>query len=89
MTQVIILNKREAFAQLINVAKENGATKVEPIAPNSGSEKNIEIPEGFKAIGIKAYYYELNDKGNSVSRISCAYSLYQGGEEAYLADLFK
>lgn len=89
MTQATILNKREAFAQLINVAKENGATKVEPIAPNSGSEKNIDILEGFKAVGIKAYYYELNDKGNTVSRIAYTYSLYQGGEESYLADLFK
>lgn len=87
MTQVT--NKREAFTQLINAAKENGATKVEPVVPNSGSEKNIEIPEGFKAVGIKAYYYELNDKGNAVSRTAYSYSLYQGGEESYLADLFK
>lgn len=88
MTTTTILNKREAIAKLINEAKSKGASKVEPIVPNSGSEKNIEIPEGFRAIGIKAYYYELNEKGNRVSRTACTYELYQGGEESYLADLF-
>jgi len=83
-----ILNQREAFAKLINEAKAKGATKVESIVPNSGSEKSIEIPEGFGAVGIKAYFYELNEKGNTVSRTSYSYELYQGGETLYVADLF-
>jgi len=84
-----ILNQREAFAKLINEAKANGATKVESITPNSGSEKNIEIPEGFRAVGIKAYYYELNEKGNTVSRTTNSFELYQGGDNLYVGDLFK
>jgi hypothetical protein len=84
-----ILNQKEAFVKLINEAKAKGATKVESIIPNSGSEKNIEIPEGFNAVGIKAYYYELNEKGNTVSRTANTYELYQGGETLYVADLFK
>lgn len=84
-----ILNQREAFAKLINEAKAKGATKVESIVPNSGSEKNIEIPEGFSAVGIKAYFTSINEKGNTVSRTAYSFEIYQGGDNLYVGDLFK
>lgn len=84
-----VLNQREAYAKLINEAKAKGATKVESIIPNSGSEKNIEIPEGFSAVGIKAYFTSVNEKGNFVGRTVYSFELYKGGENLYVGDLFK
>ena len=60
-------NKKAASNYIKSLCKKRGSKSISEIYVNSGSEK-VNIPAKYEAVGYECLVYELNAKGNSVSR---------------------